>query len=55
VFFLDGGANFLVKYGNKKINEDKLYRVDSSFFDVFTFPSFMEMQEMLLKKYNPLF
>ena len=41
------GANCLVKYGDKKINEDKLYRVDSSFFDVFTFPLFMEIQKML--------
>ena len=32
------GGNWLVKYGNKKITEEKLYRVDSSFFDVFTFP-----------------
>jgi putative ABC transport system permease protein len=31
-------ATWLVRYGNKKITEDKLYRVDSSFFDVFTFP-----------------
>jgi putative ABC transport system permease protein len=50
------GANFLVKYGNKKINEDKLYRVDSSFFDVFTFPfvhgnardAFKEVQSIVL-------
>ena len=50
------GANFLIKYGDKKINEDKLYRVDSSFFDVFTFPfvygnakdAFKEMQSIVL-------
>jgi putative ABC transport system permease protein len=50
------GANFLIKYGDKKINEDKLYRVDSSFFDVFTFPfvhgnakdAFKEVQSIVL-------
>ena len=50
------GANFLIKYGDKKISEDKLYRVDSSFFDVFTFPfvhgnakdAFKEVQSIVL-------
>jgi len=50
------GANFLIKYGDKKISEDKLYRVDSSFFDVFTFPfvhgnakdAFREVQSIVL-------
>jgi len=50
------GANFLIKYGDKKINEDKLFRVDSSFFDVFTFPfvhgnakdAFKEVQSIVL-------
>jgi putative ABC transport system permease protein len=32
------GGTWLVKYGDKKITENKLFRVDSSFFDVFTFP-----------------
>jgi putative ABC transport system permease protein len=32
------GANFLFTYKDKHIYEQKLYRVDSSFFDVFTFP-----------------
>jgi len=36
--FPNWGGNFLIKYGDKKITEEKLYRVDSSFFDVFTFP-----------------
>ncbi|HEV8506571.1 MAG TPA: ABC transporter permease [Chitinophagaceae bacterium] len=36
--FPNWGANFLIKYGDKKIMEEKLCRVDSSFFDVFTFP-----------------
>src|SRR4029079_17082846 len=34
----DWGQKFLIKYGDKKINEQKLLRVDSSFFDVFSFP-----------------
>ena len=36
--FPNWGANFLIKYGEKKIMEEKLCRVDSSFFDVFSFP-----------------
>ncbi|HYK47547.1 MAG TPA: ABC transporter permease [Parafilimonas sp.] len=32
------GNNFLFTYKDKHIYEQKLYRVDSSFFDVFTFP-----------------
>lgn len=32
------GRSYLIKYGDKKIAEEKLYGVDSSFFDVFTFP-----------------
>ncbi len=36
--FPNWGSNFLISYGDKKISEEKLYRVDSSFFDVFTFP-----------------
>ena len=36
--FPNWGANFLIKYDDKKIVEEKLCRVDSSFFDVFTFP-----------------
>jgi putative ABC transport system permease protein len=32
------GNNFLFTYKDKHIYEQRLYRVDSSFFDVFTFP-----------------
>lgn len=32
------GDKFLVQYGDKKFMEERLYRIDSSFFDVFTFP-----------------
>src|SRR5690349_19071427 len=31
------GGNTIVEYGDKKFSEEKLWRVDSSFFDVFTF------------------
>ncbi len=31
------GRDFLIKYGNKKIVEQRLYRADGSFFNVFTF------------------
>lgn len=32
------GRSYLIKYGDKKLQEEKLYGVDSSFFEVFTFP-----------------
>ncbi len=32
------GTKYLVKYGEQKFSEERLFRVDSSFFDVFTFP-----------------
>src|SRR5215217_959561 len=32
------GRSYLIKYGDKKLSEEKLYGVDSSFFEVFTFP-----------------
>jgi putative ABC transport system permease protein len=31
------GASWLVEYGNKKISEQKFWRADSNFFDVFTY------------------
>lgn len=33
----DWGQNFLFKYDNKKFNEQKIFFVDSNFFNVFTF------------------
>jgi putative ABC transport system permease protein len=36
--FPSWGANFLFTYKDKHLYENGLYRVDSSFFDVFTFP-----------------
>ncbi|HEX8331995.1 MAG TPA: ABC transporter permease, partial [Segetibacter sp.] len=32
------GRSYLIKYKEKKVAEEKLYGVDSSFFNVFTFP-----------------
>src|SRR6476659_1064092 len=32
------GNSYVIKYGIKKITEERLLGVDSSFFDVFTFP-----------------
>lgn len=32
------GRSYLVKYNDKKFTEEKIYGVDSSFFNVFTFP-----------------
>jgi putative ABC transport system permease protein len=32
------GNNYLISYKDKHIYDEKLYRIDSSFFDVFTFP-----------------
>ncbi|MHA4845507.1 ABC transporter permease [Flavitalea antarctica] len=32
------GRSYFVKYKDKRISEEKIYGVDSSFFDVFTFP-----------------
>ena len=34
----DWGADFLVKYRDKKFNEAKIFWIDSTFFNVFTFP-----------------
>ncbi len=60
------GANFLITYEDKKFFEEKLFRVDSSFFDVFTFPflhgdaksAFKELNSIVItqsaaKKYFP--
>ena len=32
------GRSYLIKFGEKKLTEEKIYGVDSSFFDVFSFP-----------------
>jgi putative ABC transport system permease protein len=58
------GNKFLIRYGEKKFIEEKLFRVDSSFFDVFSFPfvqgnpqsaftdaNFILITESMAKKY----
>jgi len=47
--FPNWGATWLIKYGNKKIVEEKLWRVDSSFFNVFTIPFIRGNKETALK------
>lgn len=50
------GGNFLISYKDKNIYTEKLFRVDSSFFDVFTFPfvegnakdAFKQVQSILI-------
>jgi putative ABC transport system permease protein len=32
------GGTYLIKYGDRKFSEERLYGVDTGFFDVFTFP-----------------
>ncbi len=48
------GANFLITYGDKKITEEKLYRVDSSFFDVFSFPFLKGNAKNAFKEVNSI-
>jgi putative ABC transport system permease protein len=48
------GGSYLIKYGNKKIIEEKLFGVDSSFFDVFTFPFVMGNSKTAFKAINSI-
>jgi putative ABC transport system permease protein len=56
--FPSWGSNFLVTYKDKHIYEERIYRVDSSFFNVFTFPflegnaksAFKEVNSIILTK-----
>lgn len=48
------GAHFLISYNDKHIYEEKLYRVDSSFFDVFTFPFAKGDVKTALKEVNSI-
>ena len=52
--FPNWGANFLIKYGDKKIMEEKLCRVDSSFFDVFSFPFIQGNAKDVFKDLNSI-
>src|SRR5918993_1117782 len=48
------GQKFLIKYGDKSFTEEKLYRVDSSFFDVFTMPFVKGNAKDAFKEINSL-
>jgi putative ABC transport system permease protein len=48
------GRNYLIKYGSKKITEEKLFGVDSSFFDVFTFPFVMGNTKAAFRDINSI-
>src|SRR5678815_638699 len=48
------GRSYLIKYGTKKITEEKLFGVDSSFFDVFTFPFVTGNQKLAFKEVNSI-
>jgi putative ABC transport system permease protein len=37
-FFPGWGRKYLIRYGEKTFTEERVFRVDSNFFDVFTFP-----------------
>lgn len=48
------GQTILVKYKDKTINEGKIWRVDSSFFDVFTFSFIQGNPKTALKDVNSI-
>ena len=48
------GGSTLVEYGDKQIAEEKVWRVDSSFFDVFTFPFVKGNAETALSDINSI-
>jgi putative ABC transport system permease protein len=52
--FPNWGGNFLITYGDKKITEEKLYRVDSSFFDVFSFPLIQGDKKRVFEQVNSI-
>src|SRR5688572_14187736 len=48
------GGTTLMAYGNKKNSEEKVWRVDSSFFDVFTIPFIRGDSKSALKDINSI-
>ena len=48
------GNNFLITYQDKHFNEQRLYRVDSSFFDVFSFPFIKGDAKSAFKEINSI-
>jgi len=52
--FPNWGRRFMIRYGEKKFIEERLWRVDSSFFDVFTFPFIAGDQKTAFKEVNSI-
>ncbi len=52
--FPNWGGNFLISYADKKITEEKVYRVDSSFFDVFSFPFIQGDKKKVFEQLNSI-
>jgi putative ABC transport system permease protein len=50
----DWGQNFLFKYNNKKFNEQKIFFVDSNFFNVFTFSFIKGNAQNVFKDVNSI-
>jgi putative ABC transport system permease protein len=52
--FPSWGNNYLITYKDKHIYDEKLFRVDSSFFDVFTFPFIQGNAKNAFKEINSI-
>jgi putative ABC transport system permease protein len=52
--FPNWGNKFLIRYGDKKINEEKLFRVDSNFFDLFTIPFVQGNKKNVFEQVNSI-
>ncbi len=48
------GNKFLISYGDKRFIEERFFRVDSSFFDVFTFPFIRGNAQTAFKDLNSI-
>jgi putative ABC transport system permease protein len=48
------GRSYFIKYKDKRITEEKIYGVDSSFFDVFTFPFVVGNPKTAFKEINSI-
>lgn len=48
------GRSYFIKYKDKRITEQKIYGVDSSFFDVFTFPFIVGNPRTAFKEINSI-
>ncbi|MES2328934.1 MAG: ABC transporter permease [Bacteroidota bacterium] len=52
--FPNWGNKFMIRYGEKNFIEERLWRVDSSFFDVFTFPFIAGDQKKAFNEVNSI-